>query len=102
MPGAEMKQFLTTSDVPILSFTSEDNVYPGWLAQGWVGATTDLEIAREVTVWSKSKHSQLVVYTPGAHGSDIFEIQPEVRPTIVRWFTEKLSKDWLKEVSTAK
>jgi len=90
VPESEMTEFLTTSDVPILSFTSEDDVYPGGLTEGWVGATTDLEVARKVTRLSKSKNSQLIVYTHGAHGSSIFDVQPEVRPTIVRWFMEKL------------
>ncbi len=102
VPETEMTQYLTTSDVPILSFTSEDDTYGDGLTEGWVGAKTDLEVARKVYFLSKSKYSQLVVYSHGAHGSGIFDIQPEVRPTIVRWFTEKLDKSWLKGVSSSK
>lgn len=99
VPETEMTDYLKTSDVPVLLFSSEEDVYPGGLEKGWVGAKTDLEVARKLYLLSRSKYSQLIVYQQGLHGSSNFAIQPEERPTIVRWFKEKLGRDWLKRIS---
>ena len=95
VPESEMTEYLKSSDTPVLLFSSEEDVYPGGLEKGWVGARTDLEVARKLYFLSRSKHSQLIVYERGAHGSSNFSVQPEQRPTIVRWFQEKLGRDWL-------
>ena len=69
---------------------------------GWVGATSEVEMSKKIYIASKSKYSQLLIYTHGGHGSSILHNEPEARPTVVRWFTEKLDKDWPKGVAASK
>ena len=96
IPKDELMKYIQTLDVPMLSIASEDDLYEGGLVSGWVGATTEVELSKKVYMASKSKYSQLLIYTHGGHGSKILFDQPQVRPTVVRWFVEKLDKDWPK------
>ena len=102
VPKKEIVQFLQTSDVPILAITDEDQLYPEGLPAGWVGAKSDMEVASRVVLMSKSKHSQVLAYVHGAHGSDVLAVAPEIVPTVARWMAEKLDKEWLKRASSSR
>jgi dienelactone hydrolase len=81
-PNTDAKQFLTTSDVPILAVAStEDNNYQ-------LGSLADF--TREVYRLSKSKGSQLILYDDAGRGSEMFKVKRELQPMVVRWLTEKL------------
>jgi dienelactone hydrolase len=95
----EIKQYLTTSNVPILVVASLDDA--SWRpATG--GKMRPSDANKQIYLFSKSKYSQFLVYTRAGHGSEMFHRDPELQPTIVRWFTEKLDPDWLKNLSSLK
>jgi len=83
-PTPQAKQYLTTSDAPILAVASrEDNNYQ----RGNLADST-----RQIYELSKSKHSQLLLYDDAGRGSEMFKVKRELQPMVLRWLTEKLAK----------
>jgi dienelactone hydrolase len=82
-PDADVKQYLTTADVPLFLIVSTNDVNAdgGSLADG----------TREVYRLSKSKLTELLLYDDAGRGSDMLKVKPELSGMIVRWLNEKLT-----------
>lgn len=80
----EAKQFLTSSDVPVFFIASSEDLNTE------VGSLADS--THEAYRLSKSKGSQLLLYDDAGRGSEMLKEKDELQPMIVRWLSEKLSK----------
>lgn len=82
-PEADIKQYLSASDMPLFLIVNPDDVNAdgGSLADG----------TREVYRLSKSKFTELLLYDDAGRGSDMLKVKPELSRMIVRWLTEKLN-----------
>lgn len=94
----KVKAYVTTTDVPILAVDALDDDPTGSnLKLGKDELTGAAKSISNLILASKSKESQMLIYSHGGHGSEILQVQPELEPTILRWFTEKLDSAWLKQ-----
>lgn len=83
VPTGGARQFLTTSDTPVLAVASlEDNNYQ-------IGSLADA--TRQAYQMSKSKGSQLLMYDDAGRGSEMFKVKSELQGIVMRWLEEKLA-----------
>ncbi len=79
IPTAKEKAYLTEQKVPVLYVTSRGH-----------GAVTQALI--EIYRLTKDKGSELVVYDGGAIGYQLFKLDKNLSPRLVRWMEEKLKQ----------
>lgn len=83
-PAPDVRQYLPTSDIPLLLVASTEDFNPDGvsLAEG----------TREVYRLSKNKDSQFLLFDDAGRGASMMHIEPALRPMIVRWLGEKLAR----------
>jgi dienelactone hydrolase len=77
IPTAKEKEYLTTNKLPILYVTSQGH-----------GAVT--QALTEMYQLTKAQGSELMVYDGGAIGYQLFKLDQDLLPRVVRWLREKL------------
>ena len=80
---AAVKQFLTTTDIPIffIASTEDRNTELGSLA----------DFTAEAYRLSKNKFTEFILYDDAGRGSEMLEKKDELEGMIVRWFQQKLA-----------
>lgn len=84
LPAADVREYLSSNDVPIFVVASTEDVNPGG------GSLADTSrVAYEA---SKSKRSQFLLYDDAGRGNGMPFAKPELRGMITRWLEETLAK----------
>ncbi len=79
IPTAKEKEYLTTQKVPVLYVTSR-------------GHSAVTQALTEIAQLTKDQGSELLIYDGGAIGYQLFKLDKNLAPRVVRWMQEKLSK----------
>ena len=84
-PSPEVKQYLTTSDVPLFLLATVNDINAD-------GSSLD-EGTKEVYRLSKSKYTDLLLLDDAGRGANMLHEKPELEPVIVRWLSARLESE---------